>query len=71
MDRGDVTIHAEDGVGYNKTTSVRMPMLSKELLQGIHVRMGIDMDCRSRQAASIDQARVVEFIAEDHILSGR
>ncbi len=65
--RSHIAIHTEDRIGDHPGASMRVSDLLEQLFQLIQIRVGIDVDRRSRQSAAVDQACVVKRIAEDHI----
>src|SRR5213592_3788872 len=59
-----VAVHGKDRVGHDEPATA--PRSGGELgLQGLHVAVGVDVDAGPREPAPVDDARVVEGIAED------
>src|SRR5262245_65991098 len=66
-----IAAHAEDAVGHDDRTAARLRREPKRSLELAHVEMFVDVLVRwSRKRDSIDDAIVIEFIADDRRLVG-
>ena len=66
--RAEVAVHAEDAVG-DEQRSLRAGQRRDDLSRGIDVTVRKDLDRRATQACAIDDARVVQFVRDDHIVA--
>src|SRR5664280_2326780 len=65
--RSNVTIHAEDTVRDNQLGALILLMLLEFLFQACHITMLEGYDLRLAQSASIDDAGMVQLVAEDKV----
>ena len=65
---GDIAVHAEDGVGDDETAAGGVFL--DFFLEVLHIVVTIDDDFGAAQAAAVDDAGVVELVAEDDAVFG-
>ena len=66
-ERRDVTVHAEHAVSHDEALPVSRVLL-KEFLKRLRVSVRIDHHLRPRDPAAVDDARVVQRVAEDDVV---
>ena len=64
---GDVAVHTEHAVGNQQRPACAARRFQKPAGRG-HVLMRIDLLLRTRQARPVDNAGMVQFVADDHIV---
>ena len=60
-----VAVHAEDRIGDDESAARRMPR--EQLVERADVGVRIDVHGRAREPAAVDDARVVQLVAEDGV----
>lgn len=69
LERGEIPIHREDAVGDDPRAAPFRSMRVQEPLEMRCVRVVVDVHHRAAQAQAVDQARVVQAIAERDVAS--
>src|SRR5438067_10316453 len=65
----EVAIHTEDTVAQDQSTPGVRAFAAEQFGEVVGVAVVKDVDARPRQSAAIDQAGVVQLVAEDGILA--
>ncbi len=63
--RGEIAVHAEHGIGDDERPALAFAGEEVVELGGVFVR--VDAEGRAREAASVEDARVVQAVAEDRV----
>src|SRR5262249_54908459 len=66
-ERGEVAVHAEDAVGDDEPPAGGGPFAAQQLVEVVDVGVAVDVDAGAGQPAAVDQAGVVEGVAEDGV----
>src|SRR5687767_2778252 len=66
--RSDIAVHREDAVGDQQLPAGRSGKLRKDSLGGGDVFVGVHVDLRAREAAAIDDARVIQLVGNDVVV---
>jgi hypothetical protein len=68
--RAEIAVHAEDAVG-DEQLALAGRQRARDLPRRVHVLVREYLDRGTAQAATVDDARVVEFVRDDHVVLGQ